>query len=358
MNRLWIWISVVIVGVVLIVALFPFLHRIITQANPPRQFEGGPFDGRNPEEVRRMMERAFWSNISRTLAVGAVVGLVTGILLTRWLVAPLRQLEGGARAVARRELDHRVPERGSREFRSVARSFNHMAVELERQEILRRSMLADVTHELRHPIHIIQGNLQAILDSVYPLSMEEIDRLLEQTQNLTALVDDLHELALAEARELPLHRRETNLAALLAETTERFQSMASNKSIQIGLDLPAGEMISRLDPDRIRQALGNLLGNALRYTPEGGAVEVALERRENDDLISVRDTGVGIPAEDLPKVFDRFYRGDASRNRKLPGMGLGLPIAQALVQAHGGQIEVESAGSGKGSTFVMRLPRD
>jgi signal transduction histidine kinase len=358
MNRLWVWISVVIVGVVLTVALFPFIYRTITWGTAPRQFERIPFNERNPEEFRRTAERFFWSNMSRTLAVGAVVGLVAGVLLTRWLVAPLRQLESGARAVARRQLDYRVPERGSREFRSVASSFNQMAVELERQEALRRNLLADVTHELRHPIHILQGNLQAVLDGVYPLSMEEIDRLLDQTHILTALVDDLHELALAEAQELPLHQRETDLGALVAGATEHFQSLAGERSVRLSVVYPEEAVMAWVDPDRVRQALVNLLGNALRYTPEGGEVEVALSSSDDFHMVSVRDTGAGISSEDLSKVFDRFYRGDASRNRNLPGMGLGLPIAQALIQAHGGQIVARSEGVGKGSTFVIELPHE
>lgn len=357
MNRLWAWISVVILGVVLIITLFPFVlrssafHMILP---PSRPIERIPFEEQNPEFRDRIEKRA-WEDLSRNLAVGAVVGLIAGVLLTRWLVAPLQHLEKGAKAVARHQLDYRVPVQGSKEMRSVASSFNQMASELELQETLRRNMLADVTHELRHPTHILQGSLQAILDGVYPLSMQEIDHMLEQTQNLTALLKDLHELALAEAHELPLYRQETDLVELVANTTDTIHPLATQKAIILKTELPSIPIQNNVDPSRIRQVLQNLLSNALRYTPEGGEINVILTRSEMYDLITVRDTGIGIAPENLSRVFDRFYREDSSRDRNIPGTGLGLAIAQAIVQAHGGWIEVESAGVNQGSTFTVML---
>lgn len=361
MNRLWIWISVVIVGVVLIVTLFPFVYRNVTSDMPLGQAEGIPFNQRDaedfkPEEFRQVIERRFWTNISRTMAVGALVALIAGVLLTRWLVAPLRELEQGARAVTEHQWDYRVPARGSAEMRSVASSFNQMAAELEHEETLRRNMLADVSHELRHPIHIIQGNLQAILDGVYSLSMEEIDRLLDQTQNLTTLVDDLHELALAEAHELPIQKQDTGVNALVANAVEIFQPLANHHNIFLTTEIPPEPIKICIDSARIRQAFQNLLGNALCYTPEGGQVIVILDHSEDFVSIQVADTGVGIPPEDLDKVFDRFYRVDSSRNRDLPGTGLGLAVAQAIAQSHNGKIEVDSPGVDQGSTFTMILP--
>jgi signal transduction histidine kinase len=360
MNRLWVWISLVIVAVVLIVALFPFVYRhtTIQQNWGTRPAERIPMEERAPAEFTETIERRIWINISRTLVVGAVLALVAGILLTRWLVAPIHQLEQGARAIAKHELDHRVPVKGSTEFRSVAVSFNQMASELEQQETLRQDMLADVTHELRHPVHLLQGSLQAILDGVYPLNMEEIDRLLEQTHLLTSLVDDLHELSLAEAHELPLYKQRTDMRALVIEMTEIFQPLTTPKAVTLKTEVPETPVYSLVDPDRIRQALGNLLSNALRYTPQEGAIKVSLTEGENSVLIKVEDTGTGISAENLPRVFDRFYRGDPSRNRGVPGTGLGLAIAQAIVQAHDGQIEAESQGINQGSVFTIRLPLD
>jgi signal transduction histidine kinase len=361
MNRLWVLISLVIVGVVLIVTLFPVVYRNLSSDIQPRpgdviQFERRDLEGFQPEEFRQLVERRFWTNISRTLAVGALVALIAGVLLTRWLVAPLRELELGARAVTEHQWDYRVPERGSREMRSVATSFNQMAADLEHEETLRRNMLADVSHELRHPVHILQGNLQAILDGVYPLSMKEIDRLLDQTQNLTILVDDLHELALAEAHELLMEMQETDMNALVANTVEVFQPLAGDKGITLETDLSPQSIFVQVDATRIRQALQNLLGNALRYTPQGGQVRVVLDRNKNKVVIQVQDTGIGIPPEDIDRVFDRFYRVDSSRDRDLPGTGLGLAVAQAIVQSHGGRVEAQSPGVDQGSIFTMSLP--
>lgn len=358
MNRLWVWISAVIVVVVLFVVLFPFGYRMLTgqpfgAPRPPEQIPSGEFD---PERFREQAERRFWDNLARTLAISAVIGLIAGALLARWLVSPLRQMEEGVKAVEQQQLDYRMPVKGSQEMRSVASSFNQMAEKLEHQEELRRNLLADVTHELRHPVHILQGNLQAILDGVYPLSMDEIDRMLEQTHNLISLVDDLHELALAEAHELPLHKRAIDLVALVSDTSSLFQILADEKGVKLDVQLPGEALIVTVDPDRVRQALGNLLGNALRYTPEGGSIEVMLEIASRTCQIRIRDSGIGISAEDLPKVFDRFYRLDPSRSRDLPGAGLGLSIAQAIIQSHSGSITAESGGRGQGSTFTILLP--
>jgi two-component system sensor histidine kinase BaeS len=358
MNRLWVWISLLIIGVVLIVSLFPIVYRMVTAS---LGFVPGPdvrdqFNQHDPTRFRESIENRTLSNLSRTLAVGAIISLIGGVLLTRLLVAPLRQLEQGAQAVARRQLDYRVPEKGSVEMRSVALSFNQMAAELERQESLRRNMLADVTHELRHPVHILQGSLQAILDNVYQLDMAEINRLLDQTQNLAALLDDLHELALAEAHELPLDRQDTDLRQLVSMTTEMYQSLAAMKSIGFQTELPPSPVICHVDATRIRQSLQNLINNALRYTPESGEIRVTMTSRPEAVLIGVKDTGMGITPENLSRVFDRFYREDSSRNRQLPGTGLGLAIAQAIVQAHGGVIKVESAGANRGSSFTIELP--
>ncbi|MDD5466552.1 MAG: ATP-binding protein [Anaerolineales bacterium] len=362
MNRLWLWISVVILGVVLFVSMMPLGYRLLGGAlGIPRP----PFPERQPlaqidqselEKFREQGERRAWLELTRSLVVAAVLGLAAGVLLTRWLVAPLRQLEQGAKAIARHELSHRVPLKGSVEIRSVATSFNQMAAELERQETLRRKLLADVSHELRHPIHLIQGNLQAILDGVYPLNMEEVDKLLKQTANLTDLVDDLHELSLAEARELPLYTQPTDLVALLDATVQAFQPLASLKGIALLCQLPPEPLPVQADVGRLRQAVQNVLGNALQYTQQGGEIRMALARQGGWATLSVEDNGMGISAENLPRVFDRFYRADSSRNRNVYGTGLGLAIAQAIIQAHGGEIQAASRGVNQGSTFTIRLP--
>jgi two-component system sensor histidine kinase BaeS len=358
MNRLWVWISIVIIGVVLIVALSPFAYREISRSfGLSDQLGAEKPPGEPPPELRESIERRIWVGFGRTIILGSLLALAAGILLTRWLVAPLHQIEKGADELARGQFDYRVPVKGSSEMQSVAESFNQMARELEHQQKLRRDMLADVSHELRHPIHVLLGSQQAILDGVYPLAMEEIDRLLEQTRSLSSLVDDLHELAQAEARELSLHMQKTNLSDLVYYTTEAFQPLALSGAIELNSEIPSSPVFALVDASRIRQVIQNLLVNAIRYTPEGGSIHVSLTDTGYDFVeISIRDTGIGIKPENIGAIFDRFYRDDSSRDRGLPGTGLGLAITKALVEAHGGRIEVQSPGVNLGSTFKIILP--
>jgi signal transduction histidine kinase len=185
--------------------------------------------------------------------------------------------------------------------------------------------------------------------------MEEIARLLEQSGHLTALVDDLHELAQAEAQQLSFHKQDTDIRSLITNAIEIFQPLAANEQVALNFTLPQSPVNQMVDSDRIYQALLNLLSNALRYTPEGGEINVSLFEGSEFVEIIVQDTGTGIEPEHLPHVFDRFYRTDTSRGRDTGGTGLGLAIAQAIVQAHGGQIDAYSAGQDKGSTFTIRL---
>lgn len=357
MNRLWVRLSIVIACVVIFVALFPIALRWII---PPSDGLQKPISADVSREqiasIQETAERRIWTSVTQTLLVGALLGLAAGVIVSHWLVAPLQKLEEGVRAVAEHRLQHRVPEQGSEEMQSVASSFNQMAEELERQESLRKNMLADVTHELRHPAHILQGNLQAILDGVYPLDMKEIARLLEQTHQLTILMDDLHQLALAEARQLPLNKQETDLGKLISNTLDVSRSMFTSKEITLQSNIPSNPIIREVDGVRIRQAFQNLLNNAFHHTPQGGGITVNLFERESLVEISVQDTGIGISADHLPHVFDRFYRADASRSREDGGTGLGLAIAQATIQAHGGDVTAFSTGTGQGSTFTITLP--
>lgn len=361
MNRLWIWISLAIGLAVILVAISPLVFRsffppppVMGQHafNPPPQMDAAQL-----EAFQRQVENRILTQLVRSLSIATVIALVIGVLMARWLVAPLRRLEQGAQAVARGRLDVRLPVEGSQEMRAVSASFNQMTSELQRQEQLRRNLLADVTHELRHPVHVLQGGLRAILDGVYTLSMDEIDHLLEQTQQLSRLVDDLHELALAEAQELSMHFQRTDLVKLAEHTSEAFQALTADQGIRLQVNAPEQPLFAVVDPDRLRQALQNLLGNALRHTSSGGSIEISLGSSDDKNIyIAVQDTGSGIAAEHLAYIFDRFYRPDTSRNRQNPGAGLGLSIAQAIIQAHGGQIRAESPGLGQGSTFTLTLP--
>ncbi|MBI3957796.1 MAG: HAMP domain-containing protein [Chloroflexi bacterium] len=289
------------------------------------------------------------------LAVG-VLGLIFGVLASRNLAAPLNRLAVAARAIGARNLDYRVPVQGSTEIREVAESFNEMAAALQSAESLRRNLLADVAHELRTPLTVLQGNLQAILDDVYPLDKSEVARLHDQTRHLHRLVNDLHELAQAEAHQLLLHKQELDLERLAQEAVDFFGPVAEERGVALRLDTTAETPPIQGDRARLMQVLQNLLNNALRHTPEGGEIEVAVAAQTGGVEIAVRDTGEGIGAEDLPHIFERFYRAGKARNRDSGGTGLGLAIVRALAEAHGGRVTVTSAGKGTGSRFAVWLP--
>jgi signal transduction histidine kinase len=290
-------------------------------------------------------------------AVGGIGGVVFGVVVSRSLAAPLNNLAEAARAIGARNLSQRVEEKGSDELKAVARAFNQMASDLEQGEQLRRNLLADVAHELRTPISVLQANLRAILDEVYPLDQTEIAHLYEQSRLLGRLAEDLHLLAQAEARQLSLHLQETNLTQLAETAVDTFRPDAEAKGVKLDIQLSAGSPAIQVDAARINQVLQNLLANALRHTPTGGAITVGLQSEPEMITLSVADTGDGISPEHLPHIFDRFYRTDPARSRDRGGAGLGLAIARAIVEAHGGRINATSQGiPGQGSKFTIYLP--
>jgi signal transduction histidine kinase len=290
-------------------------------------------------------------------AVIGIGGIVFGVMMSRTLTAPLNSLAVAARSIGKRNLNQRVKETGTAEMIAVARAFNEMAADLQQAEQLRRHLLADVAHELRTPLAVLQANLRAILDEVYPLDQTEIARLYEQTRFLSRLVNDLHELAQAEAKQLPLNRQETDLGQLAQMTTEAFRPEAEAKGVALQLHLAANVPKISVDAARLTQVLQNLLANALRHTPAGQTITVRIEPDTDQVDVTVADTGEGIAPEHLPHIFDRFYRADPARSRDRGGAGLGLAIARAIIEAHEGRITVTSDGlPGHGSKFMIQLP--
>ncbi|MBN1657571.1 MAG: HAMP domain-containing histidine kinase [Anaerolineae bacterium] len=308
------------------------------------------------------LEEIFMTRLQRWLVVGALsaggLGVLLGLILSRSLTAPLSRLAGAARAIATRDFSRRVPAEGSDEMIEVAHAFNDMAAALESSERHRQQMVADVAHELRNPLTIIQGNLRAILDDVYPLEKAEVTRLYDETRLLGRLVDDLRELALADAGQLHLNRAPVDVAALLDATAASMTPAAEMSGIAVQVEpLPHLPAVSA-DRDRIAQVLRNLLANALRHTPPGGTVTLSGAARDGAVEITVADTGEGIDPADLPHIFDRFWRADRARtrgDRPAGSSGLGLSIAQSLVRAHGGRLWAESQ-PGAGATFRFTLP--
>lgn len=294
-----------------------------------------------------------------SVAVG-ILALVLGSLLFRQIISPLRALSQSARAIAGGDLGQRVAVRSDDEIGQVARSFNRMAENLAETDIQRRNMMADIAHELRTPLTVVQGNLEALMDGVYDLTPENVAGIHKQTVVLTRLVADLRDLALAEAGQLRLERKLLSLADVISQVTEGLDVQAREKEVTLKFEVAAELPKVHADEQRIAQVLFNLMSNALRHTPAGGTIMVSAELRAEHPLkgrvlVSVRDTGAGIPPEDLPHVFERFYRADRSRTRSTGGSGLGLTIAKQIVEAHGGQIWTQS-WLGAGSTFGFSLP--
>ncbi|HEX5589024.1 MAG TPA: ATP-binding protein [Candidatus Limnocylindrales bacterium] len=280
----------------------------------------------------------------------AIVGLSRGF---RRLAEPLANLVEAARRVEAGSYDVRVPEprRGPRELRQLSRAFNTMASRLEADEQRRRDLLADVGHELRTPLAVIRGNLEAIVDGVHPADEAHLVGLIEETRVMERLVEDLRTLSLAEAGTLPLHREPTDPDVLLGEVAAGYRAEVARSGVALELVAPDDLPILDVDPVRIREVLANLVGNAFRYTPAGGTITLTGSTAPGGGAVfTVADTGSGIEPELLPHVFDRFAKG-----RDSSGSGLGLAIARDLVIAHGGTIDVRSE-AGRGTTFEVRLP--
>ena len=309
---------------------------------------------------RGAAEDAFLNLISQSLwqaaALAVGLALLLGFFVARQLAAPLGRLAEAARRLSRGDLSQRAPLSGSEEMTETIAAFNDMAQALERSEAARRRMIADIAHELRTPLSVIQGNLQAMLDGVYPLNAEEVAQVYDQTVTLARLVEDLRALTQAESGQLSLNIEDVGPARLLQNAVATFRDAAREKGVHVHADIVQGTPTMRADPDRVRQALYNLVANAIRHSPRGG--RVSLEARPWKDgfvRIAVSDEGPGLTPEEQAHAFERFWRADAARSRDAGGSGLGLTIARHLVEAQGGEIGVESE-PGHGASFWFTIP--
>ena len=346
---------------------------------PPWWPEGEPFPPARRWGGRRGPPFFLWRIgcfAFAVLAFTALVGAVAGSLLARFGFLPVATLAvlfvilvmafaaGGLRRMTRPmdtiieaagriesgDYSAQIPERGSRDLRSVARAFNAMSSRLKASDEQRRSFLADVTHELRTPLSVIRGQVEAIADGMYPADAAHLSPILDAIQALDRLVEDLRTLVLTDAGSLVLNKEPTDLAALLADTLESFQPQADLGGLALDSDLASDLPPVNVDPPRIRGVIGNLLSNAIRHTPPGGSIKVGLGRSGDQAVATVADTGEGIPPELLPHVFERFVKGADSN-----GSGLGLAIAHDIAAAHGGKLEIESE-PGAGARVRLSLP--
>jgi signal transduction histidine kinase len=299
------------------------------------------------------------ASINRSLLLGGslaiIIALILIFFLSRRITSPIGVLSKAARRLGRGDLSQRVQLRGEGEVAALAQAFNSMAADLEHAEQLRRNLVADVAHELRTPLSNIQGYLEAIRDGVMKPDAATILSLNEEVALLSRLVNELQDLSLAEAGELKLVYQAEDITKLVKQAVTPWKPQLATKEISLSFDLPDNLPLVSIDWQRVNQVLHNLLENAVAHTGKGGAITVAAAKQGDWVEVSVSDTGEGIPAEDLPNIFERFFRVDRSRARATGGSGLGLTIARRLVEAHGGKIAVQSK-LGKGSRFSFTLP--
>jgi signal transduction histidine kinase len=302
----------------------------------------------------RPFEFGPWRNgVVPILLMCAVAAGVVAVIIRR-IASPVADIVGAAERIARRDYRVRVeePARGPRWVSDTARAFNAMAAELDAQDVARRHLMADIAHELRTPLAVVQARLEGVIDGVYPASSEELQGVLDNARVLSRLVEDLRTLSNAESGALALAKEPTDILALAHDVASSLADRAEQAGVTLHVnpDSPSDLEPLTIDPIRIREVLMNLVSNALRYTPRDGRVTIKIAASPGGVQIDVVDTGAGIPADEIPRIFDRFYKGAESS-----GSGLGLTIARRLVEAHGGTIRAESQ-AGVGTTMTFTLP--
>lgn len=306
------------------------------------------------------VQRRFQSILEQALLLASfgalAAAVVVSLFVSRRIVEPLQDLTAVSRRLAQGYYRERTFIHSDDELAELSQSINHLAEALDRTEQRRLALIADVAHELRTPLTTIEGYMEGLLDGVIAPDEQTFTLIRHEAARLRRLTEELGLLSRAEAGELRIQPRLFDLCTLLQELIARFQPQFDACEVELRLQLPVQSLTIYADPDRLMQVMVNLLSNALRYTPAGGLVEVSLTPLGEYARISVRDTGIGIEAEHLPLIFERFYRVDKSRARNSGGTGIGLTIARHLVYASGGEIWAESEGAGKGSTFHVTLP--
>jgi signal transduction histidine kinase len=340
------------------------LHRQMMGSGPLGPEQGMPIrvDGevvgtaivRLPTAGLLPQDISFRSSVNRMLLVGGIAAglaaLLAGSVLARRATAPARELTRAAKAVAAGERSERVDFDSPDELGEMANAFNAMADTIEEEDRLRRAFAAEVAHELRTPLTILRTQIEGIQDGVVEPSSPALASLHEEALRLTRLVEDLETLASADAAGFSLNRTTTDLRGVLEQSVSEFADLFDARNVRLSVELDDVEVLA--DAMRVRQVVVNLLSNALKFTPDGGRVTLTLDRDDSDAVLTVCDTGPGIPSHELPRVFDRFFRGRGVRAR---GSGIGLTVARELALAHGGDIRAMSQ-PGHGATFEVRLP--
>lgn len=314
---------------------------------------------RNAPLDKNPLEDEFIRRIGNSIFISAVgtilLAFILGAILSRTITRPIRELTKATHEMAGGKLGQQVPVRSRDEIGELAASFNKMNNDLARSFNLRKQMTADIAHELRTPLALIIGHAEGVHDGVLPPSKENFEIIREEAERLEQLVNDLRTLSLADAGELTVEFQPVDISKFLGDIQAHYLAPFNQKRITLNLTPAPVILKADLDPSRFSQVLTNILDNALRYTPEGGRVDMRIRQDEDRVEISIRDSGDGVTAEDAAHLFDRFYRADESRNRDAGGSGLGLAIAKSIVEMHKGRIWAESE-TGKGLKVIIQLP--
>lgn len=298
------------------------------------------------------------NTLIRVSLIATFLAILFAILFTNKLTKPINDLTSAAKTLSHGNLTVRVNEAGNDEIAVLGRSFNEMADSLQQSEERKKAMTADIAHELRSPLAVQRAQIEAMQDGIVPMTVESLQTVLDQTNFLARLVDDLRTLALVDAGELPLEKNEINLVELVGQVVDRFQPKAAQQSVDLRIDKldVARELTILADSDRIVQIFSNLISNALHHTPKNGQIRLSISEDDANIICSVQDSGCGIKEEDLNHLFERFYRGDKSRSHEFSSTGLGLSIARNLARVHGGDLTAANAQEG-GAVFTLTLPK-
>ncbi|MDA8352799.1 MAG: ATP-binding protein [Firmicutes bacterium] len=339
-------------GVVLVATIIFILETHYHFSMYQHQFpDSGSVRGLNYHFEQALIQSTLWT------ALGAVVlAIVLSWLVARRITSPLVIMRKSAEAITEGNLQTRVPVHGQDELAELGQAMNHLTEQLERQEHLRRQMTSDVAHELRTPLATLKSHMEAFEDGIWQPTPERLRAVTDEIDRLIGLVGDMQQLTLLESPEFVLEQREEDLSDIVEQTLVNMRTSFDRKGVTLKSE-NAGPVHAFVDRRRMAQVLVNLLSNALKFTPQGGVVTVRTKRQGPEAILTVQDTGKGIPREELQRVFERFYREDHSRNRQSGGSGIGLTIAKKLVESHGGTIRIESE-PGTGTTIHVRVPSE
>lgn len=329
--------------------LRPYLLQLVTEPDSLQQVEA---------EILKTIRNGILFSVFIAALFALVAGIISAFVLWRMIIAPLQEVASSSQRIANGRYNERVdvPTESGQAMAQLVISFNQMAEALAQTENERVALLSNVAHELRTPLTGLRGYVEGMMDNLFEANEETLTWILHEIERLQRLVTDIQNLSRIEAGQFALDLQKFELATIIERTVTELQPQAQSKNITLTAVQPSTPILVHADADRSTQILLNLIGNAIRYTPEGGKIDISVQVNGRYAYVSVQDNGIGIPIDVLPYLFERFYRVDNSRSRKSGGSGIGLTIARHLVWAMGGEMEVSSEGAGKGSTFTFSLP--